>query len=287
MRFDKLFSLRKISMDNTKIFNDADWQIPVFDMYEFAPRRTKYCVVIPIINEGNRILTQLQRMKELGIFQHADILIADGNSTDDSTQKERLATYHVRTLLIKKSPGKLSAQLRMGYAYALRQGYAGIITIDGNGKDNPEAIPHFIIELDRGVDFVQGSRFVSGGKAINTPFMRWMAIRFIHAPILSFGAHFWFTDTTNGFRGYSRKILLDERVQPFRNIFMTYELLVYLSVRVPRLGYKTKEIPVTRAYPSFGKIPTKIKHGAHIGLIIMLLKAVIGEFNPSTNFCDV
>ena len=39
---------------------------------------------------------------------------------------------------------------------------------------------------------------------------------------------------------------------------MTYELLAYLSVRADQLGLKTCEIPVTRAYPAKGKVPTKI-----------------------------
>ena len=40
----------------------------------------------------------------------------------------------------------------------------GIITIDGNNKDDPEAIPHFIESLNKGIDFVQASRFIKGGK---------------------------------------------------------------------------------------------------------------------------
>ena len=218
-------------------------------------------------------------MKKL--TDQVDIILCDGGSTDGSMNRKYLATTGVRTLLTKTSPGKLSAQLRMGYAYALQQGYEGIITIDGNGKDGVDAIPDFVRELDSGWDFIQGSRFVSGGKAINTPKIRWFAVRFIHAPLLSLGAHHWFTDTTNGFRGYSRKLLLDERVQPFRDVFNTYELLAYLTIRAPRLTYKTKEIGVTRVYPAKGKVPTKISHfHGNIGLIKIIFKTLVGGYNP-------
>lgn len=261
--------------------DDSQWQLPSFETHELKPKSTKYCVVIPIINEGERIKAQLQSMLDAHIPEHADILIADGGSTDGSTNTDTLKSLGVRTLLVKTGPGKLSAQLRMGYAYALRQGYEGIITIDGNGKDGPKAIPNFMKELEAGTDFVQGSRFVPGGVAINTPFIRWAAIRFVHAPALSLGAMHWFTDTTNGFRGYSRRFLLDPRVQPFRDIFSTYELLAYLTVRAPRLGFSIKEIPVTRAYPASGKVPTKINHiSGHYDLLQIIFKAIVGAYNP-------
>ena len=65
------------------------------------------------------------------------------------------------------------------------------------------------------------------------------------------------TDTTNGFRGYSAKLLHDEQVAPFRDVFQTYELHYHLAVESSRNGYKVTETPVTRTYPK-GKTPTKI-----------------------------
>lgn len=261
--------------------NAQNWQIPAYDTHEFAPRRHDYCVCIPIINEGERIQTQLKHMKAIDTPAHADVIICDGGSTDGATDHAFLKGQGVRTLLVKTGPGKLSAQLRMGYAYALRQGYTGIITIDGNNKDNPEAIPDFIAALKAGYGMVQGSRFVRGGRAINTPKVRYWAIRTIHAPLISLGAGFWYTDTTNGYRGYSRDYLLDERVQPFRDVFATYELLAYLNVRAPRLGYKTIEIPVTRQYPPTGKTPTKIKgFRGNSRLMSIIFDTIRGKYNP-------
>src|SRR5262245_47205992 len=113
---------------------------------ELAPRKTKYCVCIPLINEGDKIRKQLAEMQPFASL--ADIIICDGGSTDGSTDPKFLASQRVRTLLVKTGPGKLSAQLRMGYAYALKQGYEGIITVDGNHKDGVDAIPGFIESLD-------------------------------------------------------------------------------------------------------------------------------------------
>lgn len=78
-------------------------------------------------------------MAALKIDNIADILIVDGGSTDGSLELVSLQAKGVRSLLVKTGVGKLSAQLRCAYAFALDQGYAGIVSIDGNDKDDPEA----------------------------------------------------------------------------------------------------------------------------------------------------
>lgn len=244
-------------MDKTSTVIPAKWVVPEFTVQSWQPRRHRYCVCVPVINEGERIQRQLKKMQSWA--DRCDIIICDGGSTDGSLIPELLQQNQVRALLTKTGPGKLSAQLRMAYAFALTEGYGGVITIDGNDKDDPTAFGEFIKALDAGFDFVQGSRFISGGQEINTPSYRKYGIRLIHAPFISYLAGFHYTDTTNGFRAYSRQFLLDDRVQPFRPIFQTYELIFYLSVVAPRLGYKTIEVPVCRAYPAVGKTPTKIK----------------------------
>jgi len=257
------------------------WQIPAFDLLEFGPRQTRYCVSIPVINEGERIQRQLGEMQRIGIPELVDILVLDGGSLDGSTEPESLKAMGVRALLTKTGPGKLGAQLRMGYAYAMQQGYDGIVTVDGNGKDGVEDIPNFLTELDAGCDLVQGSRFVPGGEAIDTPIVRALAIKFIHAPTIRLASGFPYTDTTNGFRAYSRRFLLDPKVHPFRDVFQTYELLAYLSVRAPQLGFRTKEIPVRRQYAKDDKTPTKISpFRGNLLLLRILFQVLFGKFNP-------
>lgn len=260
------------------MLKDKKWQLPEFETKEFRKKGTKYCVCIPVLNEGENFKKQLKKM--LPYYKMADIIIADWGSTDGSTEKKSLKKMNVRTLLTMKSSGRQGTQLRMGFSYALRQGYEGIIQIDGNNKDGVEAIPEFIKALDDGFDYVQGSRFIKGGKAVNTPLIRLLAVRLLAAPILSLGALFWYTDVTNGFRGYSRKYLLHEGVQPFRDIFVRYEFNMYLTVRANQLGLKTKEIPVSRIYPQ-GKVHTKISFlKGNFDFLLSQLKAALGYYNP-------
>jgi dolichol-phosphate mannosyltransferase len=255
------------------------WELPSFETYELAARKHDYCLIIPVINEGSRFTDQLRRLAALA--PPVDVIIADGGSSDGSMGIDGLLLFGVRTLLVKTGPGKLSAQLRMGFAYAIMQGYLGIIIVDGNGKDGVEAVPSFVTALREGYDFVQGSRYVPGGVAINTPLDRTLAVKLFHAPLLSIAARFRYTDTTNGFRAFSRRFLLDGRVQPFRDVFDSYNLHYYLSIRAPRLGFRVCELPVRRAYPAGGQAPTKIRGLAGRLLIIrQLLLSVTGAYDP-------
>lgn len=255
--------------------------VPKFESAEYAPKNKDYVVLIPIINEGDRIHKELQRAKDNNVSSYADIVICDGGSTDGCTDAITLKSLDVNTLLVKQDAGKQGAQLRMGFWWALERGYKGIITIDGNNKDSIEDVPKFIEKLEEGYDLIQGSRFIKGGHAINTPFVRTIAVRLIHAPVISLTAHQKFTDTTSAYRAYSRKYLTDERVQPLRDIFMTYELLAYLSVRATQLGMKACEVPVTRAYPKTGKTPTKISFfKGNSELMKILFRNARGAYNP-------
>jgi len=257
----------------------AEWDIPEFQEYVFKPRLSRYALVVPVINEGERIRNQLLAIQALGV--ELDVVVADGGSTDGSLQLEFLNNAGVTTLLVNRGPCGLSAQLRIAYAWALVQGYQGIITMDGNGKDGVDGIPLFVQALKDGYDLIQGSRYIPGGVAENTPLNRYLAGRLIHAQLINISAGFRFSDTTNGFRAYSVQALRDPRVAPFRPVFKAYGLLFYLSVRIPQLGYRVCEVPVSRRYPAKFPVPTKIDGiRGRIAMMGELLDAVSGRLNP-------
>jgi dolichol-phosphate mannosyltransferase len=254
------------------------WQVPAHDVREFFPRRTRYCVCIPVLDEDGRLWRQLEKMG--GRMDLADVAIADGGSRDGSTQPAALRDAGVRALLVKSGQGRLGAQLRMAFAWALEQRYEGVVLIDGNDKDDTSALPLFLDELSHGADFVQGSRYIAGGEGVNTPLLRELGVRLLHAPAISLAAGFPYTDTTNGFRAYSARLLRDERVALFRDVFRGYELHYYLAIRAARLGFKVVEVPVRREYPA-GAVPSKIR-GLRGGATVLqaLAGACLGRFDP-------
>lgn len=254
-------------------------EIPEYNLFEFAKKKTKYCLIIPIINEGEKFKKVVRDLKKYANL--LDIIIADGGSTDGSTDKRFLRGQKVRALLVKTGPGKLGAQYRMAFSYAMDQKYEGVITMDGNGKDDAESLKDFIEALDNGYDYLQGSRFIKGGKAINTPGMRTFAIRIIFSPMMTLASGKWYTDVTNGHRAYSRKLLLHPELKLFRDIFIKYEILFYITARANKLGLKTKEIPVIRKYPKTGKTPTKIIGWRSYWELLSKTTAVaLGKYNP-------
>lgn len=249
---------------------------PEHDVLELAPKQNKYAYCIPVLNEGSRIQTQLREMS--AIADDIDIVIADGGSTDGSLAEEFLKENKVNTLLTKTGPGKLSAQMRMAMAYCLERGYEGLVFMDGNNKDNCQDVYKFIEKLDEGYDHIQGSRYLKGGHHENTPMARHLAVNLLHAPLISLAARYRYTDTTNGFRAYSRKLLLDSKINVFRDVFSQYELHYYLAIEAARNNYRVIEVPVTRVYPK-GAVPSKIQSfSGYSNVLKTLFKACWGTY---------
>lgn len=252
------------------------------DQIEFLPMNGKkhdYCVISGVLNEGQRFSEQLERMQQLRSF--ADIIIVDGGSTDGATSPERLQDK-VTALIIDKRRKGLSGQYQSALAYALDQGYLGAVMVDGNGKDGVEAVSTFISALKNGADFIQGSRFLPGGEHFNTPIIRHFAIKLIFCPVINYFSGFHYTDAINGFKGVSRKLLEDEGMQIFRDVFTSYSLQYYLNYRAPRINAKVMEVAVRRNYPSRASFPTKI-HGlkGYVNVLKLLFKTCLGKYNPA------
>ena len=146
----------------------------------------------------------------------------------------------------------------------------GEVFIIGGAQIYAEHIADMLEKLSEGYDFVQASRFIKGGVGENTPASRSLAIRLIHAPLLSLASGFHWTDTTQGFRAYSAKLLSDSRVSI---------LLAYLSYIAPKLGFRCVEVPGMRRYPK-GQVPTKISSfKGNMNLMKVLVKACLGCYN--------
>ena len=64
--------------------------VPKFVCTEYAPKTKDYVVLIPIINEGERIKRELERAKKHKVSSYADIVICDGGSTDGCTEERVL-----------------------------------------------------------------------------------------------------------------------------------------------------------------------------------------------------
>ncbi len=257
-------------------------EIPVYKEQIYFDKKNKYCLLIPLYNEKERYRRQVKHMQRGNVFKKVDVVICDGNSNDGLTDGDFLRSSGHRAVLVRKGKGRYSTDLQMGYAWALSQGYEGMISVDGNNKDDvSNGIDLFISKLEEGYGYVQGSRFIKGGRGIRTPLSRYLAMKLITQPVMTYCAGFKLTDTANGFKAYSREFLQDQDVQPFRNIFYGYELIYYLPVKACRLGYKVTEVPVTRIYPKNGEVPTKVGGmKGNLYILSILWKMIWKRYEP-------
>ena len=83
--------------------------VPDFECTEYAGKTKDYVLLIPIINEGERITRELSRAKEHGISAYADIVICDGGSTDGCTDEARLRALDVNTLPMQRMNASTAA----------------------------------------------------------------------------------------------------------------------------------------------------------------------------------
>ena len=127
-----------------------------------------YCLVVPVINEG-AASGGTAEPRDLGHVRARRRIIADDGSVDGSLEEGFLRGPAALAPAKTGDPGKLSAQLRCAYAFALIEGHSGIVTIDGSGKDSVSSLPRFIRALDAGIDYAQASRFIEGGEGNQYP----------------------------------------------------------------------------------------------------------------------
>ena len=197
--------------------------------------------VLPLFNEGPAAAELVRRMPS-AVF--ATYVVDDG-STDDGPALAEAAGATVIRLGRNRGVG---AAIRAGLDVAKAAGCDVAVVMAASGKDRPEEIPNLLAALDAGGDYIQGSRFMAGGESVNLPLVRALLI---HAFTLMFRILTGFagTDVTNGFRVYRLSILDDPRVRIHQSWLDRYELEYYLHWKAITLGYRVREVPVSKTYP--------------------------------------
>lgn len=195
-------------------------------------------------NEGEKIKRTILRHPA---NKNYDLVVMDDGSNDGAIESlPRSDWLHLRN---ETNQGIGSAMKRV-LQYALDESYDVIVIQAGNDKDDPNEIPQLLAPILEGrADFVQGSRFLPGGGYGNTPAYRIIATRFVHPGLFSLFVGKRLTESTNGFRAFSARILQDPRVNWRQDWLDKYELEPYLLFKAIRCGYRHCEVPVRKVYP--------------------------------------
>jgi len=205
--------------------------------------------VIPVYNDAGNIGKVLVKFEDKLVDE---ICIVVDCPTRDILDEIKKASAKIGTPVhvIRNSERKgIGYAIREGIEYALGNGYDIAVVMAGNNKDDPREIPRLLTPiLKEDYDYVQGSRFLPGGRRVKNPFLRGVFSRLF--------PFFWTlltnvrcTDVTNGFRACKLKIFSDKRIDIWQGWLDCYELEYYVHFKVLTLGYKTKEVPVSKVYP--------------------------------------
>lgn len=210
------------------------------------PRRL---VIIPICNQKGTIGKVLARFENPYVDEIC--LVVDCPTADvireiDEARKKIETPVH--TTINPRRMG-VGYAIRQGIVYALSKRYDIVVVMAGNNKDDPNEIPRLLKPiLTETYDYVQGSRFLPGGKHVKNPFLRGVFSR-LYPFAWTLLTKVRCTDVTNGFRAYRLNIFADERININQSWLNGYQLEYYVHFKVLTLGYKTKEVPVTKTYP--------------------------------------
>ncbi len=214
----------------------------------------KYLVGICSYNEGPKIKRVLEKFND---YAHYDVLIIDDGSMDGSVKTDYPGLPV--TVIRNSTPQGAGFGTRQILEYAYKKGYVAAHFVAGNDKDSAQDVGKLEEAIEQGFDLVQGSRYLPGGKYGRMPFYRTVATRFIHPVLFSLITARKITDSTNGFRAVRVSVMDDKRIDLSQSWLDQYELEPYLFYKMIKLGYKIKEVPVTKIYPPAQEGYTKMK----------------------------
>ncbi len=209
----------------------------------------KSLAIIPVFRDAKKIKGVIERFKP-GLVDQVCVVF-DSPGPGAVAEIEDAGKNVAIPLKVIKNPARkgIGHAIRQGYDYALSNGFDLIVVMAGNGKDDPQEIPRLTEPiLKSGYDYVQGSRFLPGGRRVRNPLLRRIFTRLF--PVfwtLITGVHC--TDVTNGFRAYRALILNNPKINVYQDWLDRYQLEYYLHYKVLMMGYKFTERPVSKVYP--------------------------------------
>jgi dolichol-phosphate mannosyltransferase len=208
-------------------------------------RIQRVLLVLPALNEAGKIGRTIRKVPA-GIVDQ--ILVVDDYSTDGTG--EEAAALGAAVIRHPRNMG-VGAAIRTGIHYADTHGYDVVVVAASDDQDVPSEIPRLLQPIEEGrAEFVQGSRYLPGGRRVRHPLSRTL-MTWGYSALFSALALRRVTDGTNGFRAFLTRTALSFPLdQEWLN---RYELEPYLYWRCLERGVAV-EVPVTKEYPAERKV---------------------------------
>lgn len=210
-------------------------------------------VTVFVYNEGLKFGSLLE---EIPADAPYEVLILNDGSTDEIGD---YISDTPHTVIENDCNRGLGYSFKRAIRYAIDEGFDIFIPIAGNGKMRPAEIPSVIAPLLGGeADYVQGSRYLPGGRRDHLPLFRDVMIRLL-AWILTIFTGRRITDSTCGFRAYRLSLFDEIGVDIWQDWLDKYELENYLNYKVLNSEKRYVEVPVSMIYPESKRNYSKIR----------------------------
>lgn len=191
-------------------------------------------IVIPALNEELRIRDVVE-----GALAHCPNVIVVDDGSDDATV-ERIADLPITLLRHERRMGK-GAALRDAFAEAVRRGFGGVISMDGDGQHSADDIPRLLEAANAFPDhIVIGARL---RKRSRQPAYRRIANEFGDWGI-AWGCGFRIADSQSGQRFYPAAVCALGDI-PGEDFVYEAQLLISAS---RQLGMRCVSVPIESRY---------------------------------------
>jgi glycosyltransferase involved in cell wall biosynthesis len=189
----------------------------------------KVFALIPALNAEKTIGDVVRQARE----QLENVIVIDDGSTDHTGEVARANGAAVIRHEVNRGKG---ASLKTGFAYAVEQGYDGVVTLDADGQHLPSEIPAII----RGSE-EHGADLVIGGRAhlFNEMLPRRRIANRFSAWTIAKCAGVRVTDSQSGFRFYSTRLLRAIRLRTDG-----FDMESEVIVKAGRGGFKIVTVPI-------------------------------------------
>jgi glycosyltransferase involved in cell wall biosynthesis len=195
-------------------------------------------VVVPVCNEEQSVAPLLDEVATaLAEYEWEAIFVDDGSTDGTFAALTRLHDGHanVRVVRLRRNFGKAAA-LAAGFEHARGE---VVVTIDGDGQDDPAEIPRLLAKLDEGFDLV------SGWKARRRDPLRRRMLSRVFNSVTSRVSGLRLHDMNCGLKAY--------RAEVVREIDLYGELHRFLPVLAHYEGYRVAELPVNHRPRAHGR----------------------------------
>ena len=200
-------------------------------------------VVIPALNEAGRIGRVIDKLPTDGRFE---AIVVDDGSTDGTGDEAR--SHGAAVVVRHETRGGVGAAIRDGWITGASRGRPYLALVAGDDQHEPsELAGAFDTLVASGADYVQGSRWMAGGKVQGNSGGRGLGTR-LYSIAFSVLVGRRVTDATNGFRIFRTDLLQDPRIDLQQRWLDSYDLEPYVLYRALTRGYKVIEYPVTVVY---------------------------------------